>query len=56
MEMSVQRHATVTLLPAETPVHIEQEIGWAPQQVWYLRGREKYLALTEKSNPVSSSQ
>jgi len=55
MEVSGQRHATVTVSPIETLVHIELG-GWALQPVRYLRGTEKYFARTDRSNSGSSSR
>jgi hypothetical protein len=45
-QVSGQLHAQVSL-PLETshPVPMELKVGWAPEPIWTLRNREKYLAL-----------
>jgi hypothetical protein len=46
MEVSGQLYAPAALAPGkETPAPIGQEAGWAPEPVWSLWSRKKFLAL-----------
>jgi hypothetical protein len=48
-----QLQALAALLPGQQPsVPIGQEFGWAPEMVWTLWKREKYLAHAGKRTPV----
>jgi hypothetical protein len=46
MGASGQLRAPAALLLRKKPVLIEQEAGWAPEQVWTFWRREKFLTPT----------
>jgi hypothetical protein len=53
MEVSDQLYAPTALPPGkETPLHIGQEAGSAPEQVWTRWRREKRSTLTGTRTPV----
>jgi hypothetical protein len=42
-EVRGQLHCPAALLAKEPTLSIEEEVGWAPESVWTLRRRDKYL-------------
>jgi hypothetical protein len=53
MEVSSQIHAPVALPPGKKPpVLIGKEAGWAPEPVWTLLSRGKYLAAAWNQTPA----
>jgi hypothetical protein len=53
MEVNGEFQAPTTLTPGKyPPVPIAQNAGWAPDPVWTLCNREKYLAASESRTPA----
>ena len=44
MEVSDQHHAPAALPPEITQVPIVEDAGWAPETIWVIWSREKYVA------------